>query len=63
MIRGMLRASSRISRAYTNRFIGKLQVWSIFISLGIDHYGLNAKLTTGSDNTQCYFTSVCYKDS
>jgi hypothetical protein len=55
--------TSRISRAYTNRLIGKLQIWSIFIGLGINCHCLNAKLVTGTDNTQRYFTTVCYKDS
>ena len=51
-----------ISRPYTNGLICKLQVWRIFISLGIYYYCFNAKLMAGANDTQCYFATICYQN-
>jgi hypothetical protein len=50
-------------RADTNSLIGKLKVRRVLISLGIDRHSFDAKLMAGSDDAQCYLTTICYQDS
>ena len=51
-----------VGRPDTNGFVGELQVWSVFVGLGINHYCFDIKLVAGTDDTQRYFTAVCYQD-
>jgi hypothetical protein len=48
--------------AYANSFIGKPDVKAVSIGSRIDGHGLDAHLTTGTDNPKRYFSSVGYKN-
>ena len=56
-------AISGIGRPYANRFVGKLQIGSVFVGLGIYRDGFDTKLAAGTNDTQCYFASIRYKNS
>ena len=53
-------ALSGVGRAYANGFIGKFEIWGVFVSLGVNRYCLDAKFMTGPDHTQRYLATICY---
>jgi hypothetical protein len=56
-------AFGTIGRSYAHSFVGKLQIRGVSVGFGINHHCFDAKLMTGTNNTQRYLTAICNQDS